>query len=192
MPVQGWLVVIAFVMVIALIVTRVHILRRRGIRAFLFGVSDRSDAIIPVIVLFCLYCLTTPFTGWPMWSPLITRLWSPVVTGWVGVVLCFGAVAALAWTLVSFGDSFRVGIDEQHPSGLVTTGIFARSRNPIYVCFGSFVLGMLLTQCNVIAIVVAIVFAAFIHRQVLREERFLAEHYGEEYESYRARVRRYV
>jgi protein-S-isoprenylcysteine O-methyltransferase Ste14 len=34
---------------------------------------------------------------------------------------------------MSFGTSFRVGIDVEHPDKLVTTGIFAVSRNPIYV-----------------------------------------------------------
>ncbi|MDR0305399.1 MAG: hypothetical protein LBI42_01030 [Chitinispirillales bacterium] len=35
-------------------------------------------------------------------------------------------------------------------------------------------------------------FVTVIHRQVLREEKFLRKHYGEEYENYCRRVRRYL
>jgi hypothetical protein len=45
------------------------------------------------------------------------------------------ALIGFAVTLKSFGDSFRVGIDEKKPDKLVTSGMFAISRNPIYVCF---------------------------------------------------------
>jgi protein-S-isoprenylcysteine O-methyltransferase Ste14 len=181
-----------FVGVIALVVGRVRWLRRRGIRAFLFGASQRSDLIIFPIVLLGVYAVTTPATGWPMWSPLVARWWSSLIPGWGGVVLALGAVAGLAWTLVTFGDSFRVGIDENQPGGLVTTGPFARSRNPIYVCFAAFLIGLFLTQANVIAAVILLVFLGFVNRQIRREERFLREHYGAEFVDYCQRVRRWI
>jgi len=37
-----------------------------------------------------------------------------------------------------------------------------------------------------------ILFALAIHRQILREEKFLLAHYGEEYKNYRKKVRRYI
>ncbi len=192
MAVQGWIVAGAFLAIIALVVTRVIMLRRRGIQAFLFGVSHRSDATLPPLILLILYCLTTPATGWPMWPPLIQPFWTTDIPGWFGVALCLVAVAGLAWTLVSFGDSFRVGIDQERPSGLVTSGAFARSRNPIYVNFDGFVIGLFLTQHNLVATIVLVVFVLLVHRQVLREEQFLAGHYGQEFEDYRHRVRRYL
>ena len=48
------------------------------------------------------------------------------------------------YSLVSFGKSFRVGIDEEHPGSLVTTGAFAISRNPIYTSFGAILIGIFL------------------------------------------------
>jgi hypothetical protein len=39
----------------------------------------------------------------------------------------------LAASLVSFGKSFRVGIDIDYPDKLVTSGVFAITRNPICV-----------------------------------------------------------
>ena len=51
-------------------------------------------------------------------------------------------------SLVSFGNSFRDGIDVDEPGRLVTTGIFAVSRKPIYVGFFVFLLGQFLVFPN--------------------------------------------
>jgi len=66
-----------------------------------------------------------------MWSVLIRPFWDTNAPGWAGLVLCFIAIIGFAFTLVSFGDSFRVGIDVNKPEELVTSGMFAISRNPI-------------------------------------------------------------
>ena len=68
------------------------------------------------------------------------------VVAWVGVALCFGGLLLLFLSLVSFGQSFRVGIDVDQPDKLVTTGIFAISRNPIYVGFALVLLGEFLVS----------------------------------------------
>ncbi|MCL1923736.1 MAG: isoprenylcysteine carboxylmethyltransferase family protein [Propionibacteriaceae bacterium] len=192
MGIQAWIVVGAFVCLIALVISRVILLKKRGIQAFLFGATHKSDAILPVVILGVGYCLIAPVVGWPIWSPLVSRFWATTLPGWIGVALCVLAVMGMAWTLVSFGDSFRVGIDDQRPAGLVTSGAFAHSRNPIYVCFFLFVLGVFLVVCNLILVLVLIGFSAIIHRQVIREEGFLAGHYGQEFETYRTTVRRYL
>jgi protein-S-isoprenylcysteine O-methyltransferase Ste14 len=192
MAVQGWIVTAAFVALILLVLTRVALLRRRGIEAFLFGATNKSDAVLVPCILIIAYCIVSPNLGWPIWHPLVARFWSTPVPGWFGVVFCVAAVAGMAWTLKSFGDSFRVGIDDQHPAALVTSGAFAVSRNPIYVCFVLFILGLFLTQHDLITVIVLVVLPAVIHRQVLREELFLAGHYGESFQAYRKTVRRYL
>jgi protein-S-isoprenylcysteine O-methyltransferase Ste14 len=94
--------------------------------------------------------------------------------------------------LASFGSSFRVGIDTQHPNALITSGIFAFTRNPIYVAFGSVLLGEFLIQPRWLLLLYLAAGIALFHRQVLREEAYLQEHYGAEFTAYRARVRRYL
>ena len=95
-------------------------------------------------------------------------------------------------SLVSFGKSFRVGIDVDHCDGLVTTGAFALSRNLIYVAFAFVLLGQFLVFANWIVLAFLAASVLLFHRQVLREEEFLGKRYGQDYVQYRHRVRRYL
>jgi protein-S-isoprenylcysteine O-methyltransferase Ste14 len=95
-------------------------------------------------------------------------------------------------SLISFGKSFRVGVDADHPDKLVTTGVFAISRNPIYVAFGFVLLGQFLLFSNWILLVYTVAATWLFHRQIAREEEYLAKHYGQQYSDYSNRVRRYL
>jgi protein-S-isoprenylcysteine O-methyltransferase Ste14 len=108
------------------------------------------------------------------------------------VALCLGGVLILVFSLVSFGNSFRVGIDVDQPGRLVTTGIFAVSRNPIYVGFFLFLLGQFLVFPSWTTLTALAFATVLFHRQVLREEEFMRQRYGREYDEYCGRVRRYV
>jgi len=81
---------------------------------------------------------------------------------------------------------------EEKPDKLITHRMFAISRNPIYVCFLLFFTGLFLVHLNIVIAVTIVLFAIAIHRQVIKEEKFLASYYGEEYEQYRRKVRRYL
>jgi len=142
-------------------------------------------------VLAIAYTVLAKTFGLPLWRPLGYPFWETIIPGWFGLGLCAIAIFGFTLALISFGDSFRVGIDENKPDKLVTTGMFALSRNPIYVCFLLFFAGLFLIHRNIVIAVGMALFAAAIHRQVLREEKFLKSHYGGEYEDYCKKVRRY-
>jgi len=188
----NYLSVIASILLVALAAGRGFMLRKRGINAFVFGVSDRSDFLLmPVVALFFYTVLTCAF-GLPFPAELKALFVKSIAAGWLGMALCVASLIWFAVTLKAFGDSFRIGIDETAPDKLVTGGVFAVSRNPIYLAFISFILGMFFVYPNITILLVLILFAAVIHSQVLREEKFLRGHYGEEYEAYCRRVRRYL
>jgi protein-S-isoprenylcysteine O-methyltransferase Ste14 len=108
------------------------------------------------------------------------------------VLCCLAGLILLFLSLVSFGKSFRIGIDQDSPDILVTTGVFAVSRNPIYVAFWFVLLGQFLLFSNWIPLVYLAAATWLFHRQVLREEDFMRRHYGQEYSDYCLRVRRYL
>jgi protein-S-isoprenylcysteine O-methyltransferase Ste14 len=74
----------------------------------------------------------------------------------------------------------------------MTSGVFAWSRNPIYVGFFLVLVGQFLVFPNWVPLVYLVAGIWLVHRQVLREEGFMRRQYGEEYAEYCRRVRRYV
>jgi protein-S-isoprenylcysteine O-methyltransferase Ste14 len=92
-------------------------------------------------------------------------------------------------SLVSFRRSFRVGIDSDDPDKLITTGTFALSRNPLYFAFWIVMRGQFLVFPNWLLLVYLGAATSLFHRQVLREEAYLIQHFGKDYSEYRARVR---
>jgi protein-S-isoprenylcysteine O-methyltransferase Ste14 len=181
---------LTIVVVLASVLTRVAMLRRRGIEAAKFGAIDKTDFLIPPFALFYVYLVFANTFSWP--TPATARLFRSLPAAWVGVALCAVSVAILATTLTAFGTSFRIGIDATQPGRLVTSGIFARTRNPIYVAFAGILLAEVLILPTWLMMAYALAGAALFHRQVLREEAYLKLHYGNEYVAYLARVPRYL
>jgi protein-S-isoprenylcysteine O-methyltransferase Ste14 len=178
------------VLLIGTVVCRVVLLRRTGTQAMHFGKLDKTDFLIPPVALFYFYTIFAVAFNWPLVST--QKFFHSNIIAWIGVGLCFTGLLVLFISLVSFGKSFRVGIDVDKPDELVTTGIFAISRNPIYVGFALVLIGQFLVFPNWVPLVYLVAGALLFHRQVLREEEFMRQHYGHEYTEYCRRVRRYV
>jgi len=176
----------------ACLIVKTLVLRRRGVRALARSPFEKSDIILPVFVIALLYSALARPLGLPMWDVLVRPLWEGTGSGWAGLILCALSLIGLILSLVSFGDSFRVGIDDKAPSKLITDGMFAISRNPIYMCFLVLLAGLFLIHHNLLMAIAVVFFTVMIHRQILREEAFLKKHYGGEYAAYHAKVRRYI
>jgi protein-S-isoprenylcysteine O-methyltransferase Ste14 len=84
---------------------------------------------------------------------------------------------------------FRIGPKES--TTLRTTGLFALSRNPMYLGVYSTLLGSTLYTLNPVVLLIGIYIVAMHHRIVLAEEGFLKEAFGSEYADYCRRVRRF-
>lgn len=186
----GYLAASALVLVLSMVVTRLIMLRRGGTKALHFANIDKKDFLIPPFALFYFYDVFAAAFGWPQVSQ--QRFYASEALAWVGVGLCVAGVVFVLASLVSFGRSFRVGIDVDHPDRLVTTGVFAVSRNPIYVGFGTTLTGEFLVFPSWIPLIYLAVALALFHRQVLREEAFMRGHYGQQFADYCGRVRRYL
>jgi protein-S-isoprenylcysteine O-methyltransferase Ste14 len=120
----------------------------------------------------------------------ITLINSPVARI-VGVALIGSGLIILVWAFISFGDSWRIGIDSETPGPLIMKGIFAVSRNPIYIFLNLWFFGTLFINGGLFFLTFALLAMAALHYQIIREERFLSELYGESYQDYRARTSRY-
>lgn len=113
-------------------------------------------------------------------------------------VRIFGAAVACVGLVIfvlaffSFGDSWRIGIDRKTAGQLVTGGIFSISRNPIYVAFDLIFIGVFFMNGTWFFLIFGVLAILAIQSQTLREEKFLAQRYGDEYERYRRNTPRYL
>jgi protein-S-isoprenylcysteine O-methyltransferase Ste14 len=189
-PTQRYFSALTIVLLLGMVSVRVSLMRREGIRAMKFGEIDKKDFLILPFALFYFYIVFAAAFNFPTVSR--QELFHSEIASWVGVLLCLAGLFVLLLSLISFGTSFRVGIDQDHPDKLVTTGIFAFSRNPLYVAFGSVLLGQFLVFSNWILLIYMVAAVWLFHRQVLREEEYLRNHYGQQYSEYYGRVRRYL
>jgi protein-S-isoprenylcysteine O-methyltransferase Ste14 len=155
-----------------------------------FGKQDKTDFFIPPFAFFYFYLVFANALGWPTIGR--ERFFDSDAAAWIGVALCLAGLLVLLWSLVSFGRSFRVGIDDENPDRLVTGGVFAWSRNPMYVAFWLILLGQFLVLPNWLLLVYLLAATWLFNRQVKREEAYLAQRYGSDYADYRGRVRRYL
>ena len=76
---------------------------------------------------------------------------------------------------------------------LIKTGIFAYTRNPIYISFVLFHFSMFLVFENVMYFLTSIGLAVWIHNYVIKpEEDYLLEIFSDEYNRYKEAVSRWV
>lgn len=106
------------------------------------------------------------------------------------------AVTGISATLVAqhgMGASWRVGVDPQERTALVTGGVFAFVRNPIFTAMVTAALGLTLLAPNLVAMVglAALVVAIEIQVRVI-EEPYLLRWHREDYQRYTARVGRFL
>ncbi len=107
---------------------------------------------------------------------------------WTSAEIAGAAIAAVGLLMLilarlQLGASFSV---EARAKRLVTTGLYSKIRNPIYVAGEVFLVGVTLATGKWMVLVLAM---ALVPVQVLRarkEERVLAEAFGEEYARYKA------
>ena len=105
----------------------------------------------------------------------------------MGVLAVGAGLAVIVRAVVVAGQD-----DIEQPARLLTTGPYAVSRNPMYVGWALLHLGLGVTVGSAWTLLTVPAAVTWTHRDVTREERALAEQFGEEYAAYRATVPRYL
>lgn len=111
---------------------------------------------------------------------------------WLGMGIGAVGVAVFITAVITMRDSWRAGVSKTDKTELVTSGIFAFSRNPAFLGFDLLYIGILLMFFNWVLLAASIFAALMFHLQIVNvEEDFLLESFGEEYLNYRKQVNRY-
>ena len=111
---------------------------------------------------------------------------------WAGVLLVLFGHVLFVGALLSFRDSWRIGIDHDASGGLITGGFFSFSRNPNFLFLDLYLLGTFLINGTLEFLVFTLITVISMHYQILQEESFLLATHGQDYQIYLDTTARYL
>jgi len=124
---------------------------------------------------------------------VVLALWMVFHIGgitWTPVRLAGAAVAAVGMVLlliarIQLGRSFAVTAQARQ---LVTTGLYSRIRNPIYLFSALFVAGVIVAAGRPMLLLILLVLVPVQIMRARREEQVLGAAFGEKYARYKAQT----
>jgi protein-S-isoprenylcysteine O-methyltransferase Ste14 len=82
---------------------------------------------------------------------------------------------------------------EVESNNLITTGIYAHVRHPVYAAFLYIAIGLILISQNILLFFLPVIFWAFLTVAMMRtEEKWLIDKYGKHYINYSKKVNRFI
>lgn len=193
---MSWLALVLFLAWFLVIFVVRSVVQKRstgdsGIRAGVL--ADAASTIETVagwtLVVAFLAGLTAPILG----IIGVPRLWNNSTSEIIGAVVVIGGIVLTFLAQFDMGSEWRIGIDTEERTGLVTEGWFAFVRNPIFTAMILTAAGFVLMVPNVVAVVAFVSLVAAIELQVRYvEEPHLHRLHGSDYRTYAARVGRFL
>ena len=142
--------------------------------------------IVGVVAGALMWALSRP-------GPLVDLPWAFRVSVAVALALLGGAITIAG--AVSFGRA-RTTVNPLKPetaSSLVVSGIYRRTRNPMYVGFLMVLLGWAVFLASPWGLLGPALFVLYMNRfQIAPEERALEKLFGASFTAYRSKVRRWL
>jgi protein-S-isoprenylcysteine O-methyltransferase Ste14 len=112
---------------------------------------------------------------------------------WTGLALAVVGIAATFVAQLRMGASWRIGVDPTERTDLVTGGMFAVVRNPIFTTMAATAVGLTLIAPTPVGVAGLALLVVALELQVRAvEEPYLRATHGRAYRDYEGRVGRFV
>ncbi len=171
--------------------------KRTGLKPYFLGKPDSVHGIMGVLLIIgVLSCLAVALIY--SFSPLLYQSFGPIAAmqrtdlNLLGMFLLLVSLAWIVTAQAQMGASWRIGVDENQKTDLVTTGVFRFSRNPIYLGMAVTLIGLFLVLPTSMTLSLLIGGIATIHLQILLEEQYLQKKHGQAFVTYTKKVRRWI
>ncbi len=182
---------------VAFVLKTVVVAKRIGKNPLVLPKDDSAYGLIGfyfTLTLIAMFVYVVAYALFPTWHdnflPII-QLDNSMIN-YVGLGLLF---ISLVWTVIAQGNmknSWRIGIDTDTKTELVTSGLFAISRNPIFFGMILSLVGLFLTTPNALTALFLTLGYVLIQIQIRLEEEFLIKEHGQTYIDYKQKVRRLI
>lgn len=174
-----------------------RVYRRTGINPFVLGNSDSAHDFVGRVFKLVTLALVVDvflFAFWPKAHAWVRPI-DALDRTWIDLAGVLSLATSWVWIVVAqaqMGNAWRIGIDHEHKTELVSSGVFSISRNPIFLGMRFSLLGFFLVMPDTLTLTVLILGEVLIQIQVRLEEAHLEGLHGEAYRRYRQEVRRWL
>ena len=111
--------------------------------------------------------------------------YSGMALGIIGLLI--GFIAQL-----QMGNSWRIAFNENESTKLIEHGLYAYSRNPIYLAYNISIIGFFMMMPNLISLGLLVIGIVGVNVKIRLEESYLLKTKGEEFLNYSNQVRRWI
>ena len=182
-------------MLVAFVIPTYRTYKQTGINPITFGKNDNAHDyigfIMKVLIVLLFVAVLTYSMSEKMYSYLvpISYLQTQILTI-TGLALIHIALVWISIAQFQMSNSWRIGIDEENKTKLVTEGIFSISRNPIFLGMIISVLGLFFIVPNALTFFLTITTYIVIQIQIRLEEEFLQKQHAQDYVNYKLKTKR--
>ena len=182
-------------MLVAFVIPTYRTYKQTGINPITFGKNDNAHDyigfIMKVLIVLLFVAVLTYSMSEKMYSYLvpISYLQTQILTI-TGLALIHIALVWISFAQFQMSNSWRIGIDEENKTKLVTDGVFSISRNPIFLGMIISVLGLFLILPNTLTFFLTITTYIIIQIQIRLEEEFLQKQHAQDYVNYKLKTKR--
>lgn len=182
---------------VAFVLKSVIVAKRIGKNPLVLPKDDSAYGLIgfyfkmTLITMFLYVVAYAIFPSWHNYFLTITQLDSQIIK-YVGLAILF---ISLVWTIITQRDmknSWRIGVDTETKTELITTGLFSISRNPIFFGMILSLVGLFLVTPNALTMLFLVLGYVLIQIQIRLEEEFLTKEHEQAYIDYKQKVRRLI
>ena len=182
---------------VAFVLKSVVVAKRIGKNPLVLPKDNSAYGLIGLyfkLTLIAMFIYVLAYAFFPTWHdnflPIVQ--FNNQTVKYIGLTLLF---ISLVWTVIAKGhmkNSWRIGIDTDTKTELVTSGLFSVSRNPIFFGMILSLVGLFFTTPNTLTLIFLILGYVLIQIQIRLEEEFLTKEHGQAYIGYKQKVRRLI
>jgi protein-S-isoprenylcysteine O-methyltransferase Ste14 len=180
---------------VAFVLKSVVVAKRIGKNPLVLPKDNSAYGLIGLyfkLTLIAMFIYVLAYAFFPTWHdnflPIVQ--FNNQTVKYIGLTLLF---ISLVWTVIAQGhmkNSWRIGIDTDTKTELVTSGLFSVSRNPIFFGMILSLVGLFFTTPNTLTLIFLIL--GYVLIQIQLEEEFLTKEHGQAYIGYKQKVRRLI
>lgn len=166
-------------------------LYKKGIKANRLGKGkkDKKTRVVEIVLAITTYTMVI-VQNLSVLNKQISKGY--MYLSYLGLTISTVGIIFFILAIIKMQDSWRAGIDDSQNTELVTDGIYIISRNPAFVGFDLFYLGLSIAFFNVYIIGITLFAVILFHIQILQEEKYLERKYGKVYGEYKLKTKRYL